>query len=113
VGRSSGRPYETPVAAFPTASGFVVALPYGRGAEWCKNLLAAGGGTVRYAGATVAVRDPAFLDRDQALAALDGLPRAVFSRLPLDDFLRLEREPDPGSGPGVSGGPRPRPGLEG
>ncbi len=100
VGRSSGRVFETPVAAFPIASGFLVALPYGRGAEWSKNLLAAGGGTVRYAGEAIGVRSPTFLDREQALAVLDGIPRTVFSRLPFDDFLSLERDPaaNPGSG---------------
>ncbi len=104
VGRSSARPYETPVWAFPTATGFVVALTYGRGVEWCKNLVAAGGGTLRSAGETVGVRDPTFLDRAQALTVLDGFPRAFLSRLPFDDFLRLERDPGTGSGPGPGPG---------
>lgn len=36
-GRSSGRDYRTPVLAFPTETGFVFALTYGRGVDWARN----------------------------------------------------------------------------
>jgi hypothetical protein len=39
VGRTSGRPYETPVEAFATDDGFLVALPYGPDTDWLKNVL--------------------------------------------------------------------------
>lgn len=42
VGRSSGTAFETPVTAYPTPDGFVVNLPYGPGADWVRNVLAAG-----------------------------------------------------------------------
>jgi deazaflavin-dependent oxidoreductase (nitroreductase family) len=51
-GRSSGRHYEVPLAAFRADDGFVFALTYGSGADWVRNVLAAGecemvrGGTV-------------------------------------------------------------------
>src|SRR4030042_785208 len=42
-GRRSGRAYRTPVMAFPTETGFVFALTYGRDVDWAKNLVASGG----------------------------------------------------------------------
>jgi hypothetical protein len=41
VGRSSGRPYETPVSPIPTDDGFLIALPYGTRSDWLKNVMAA------------------------------------------------------------------------
>jgi deazaflavin-dependent oxidoreductase (nitroreductase family) len=46
VGRTSGRPYETPVEAVPTDGGFAIALPYGLNTDWLKNVLAAGRATI-------------------------------------------------------------------
>ncbi len=42
-GRRSGRAYRTPVAVFRRSGGYAVALTYGPGAEWVRNVLAAGG----------------------------------------------------------------------
>lgn len=57
-GRRSGRTYETPVEAVETEDGFAIALPYGRRADWMKNVLAAGEATIYHEGATVAVDRP-------------------------------------------------------
>src|SRR5262249_62361324 len=46
IGRKSGRPYETPVVAHAVSDGFIIALPYGDDVDWCRNILAAGGGTI-------------------------------------------------------------------
>jgi len=37
VGRRSGRSYQTPVMAFPTPEGWVVALFYGDDVQWLRN----------------------------------------------------------------------------
>ena len=42
VGRTSGKPYETPVWAFRRSSGFIIALTYGERTDWLRNLRAAG-----------------------------------------------------------------------
>ena len=39
-GRRTGRTYETPVWAVPTEDGFVIAIVYGAGTDWLKNVLA-------------------------------------------------------------------------
>jgi deazaflavin-dependent oxidoreductase (nitroreductase family) len=46
LGRKSGRPYVAPLVAEPVGGGFVIPLPYGEDIDWCRNLLAAGTGTL-------------------------------------------------------------------
>ena len=48
VGRKSGKSYETPVWAFRHGDGFVIALTYGPGTDWLRNLKAAGSGEADY-----------------------------------------------------------------
>lgn len=58
VGRKSGEKYRTPVGVTETDVGFAVMLPYGRRADWLKNVLAAGSATIVHEGETHAVTDP-------------------------------------------------------
>ena len=58
VGRTSGRTYETPVEAFATDDGFLVALPYGPDTDWLKNVLASGSATIVDDGNTYLVDQP-------------------------------------------------------
>jgi len=45
--RRSGRGYRTPVMIFPTETGFVIALTYGRNVDWVKNLMASDSGSLK------------------------------------------------------------------
>lgn len=75
VGRTTGRPYETPVGAVTTDDGFVIALPYGPNTDWLKNVLASGTATIVDGGNTyqvghpeivpTAVADPYFRPQDR------------------------------------------------
>jgi deazaflavin-dependent oxidoreductase (nitroreductase family) len=86
VGRTSGRPYETPITAVSTDDGFVIALPYGSDADWVKNVLAAGTATLVHEGATYTIVGPevvpltdvgdAFSERDQRAHRLFGVEHA-------------------------------------
>jgi deazaflavin-dependent oxidoreductase (nitroreductase family) len=58
VGRQSGRSYETPIDAQPTSAGVLIPLVYGAQADWCRNILAAGGCTLTLAGTDVELTDP-------------------------------------------------------
>ena len=58
VGRTTGRPYETPVQAVATDDGFVIALPYGPNTDWLKNVLASGSATIVHEGNTYRVDRP-------------------------------------------------------
>ena len=91
VGRTTGRPYETPVVAEPTGDGFVIALPYGTTANWVKNVLASGSATIVDEGTTYRVDQPEIAPL--ALMA-DHFPmkdRRNFGRFRVDECLRLRR----------------------
>lgn len=86
VGRRTGRTYRTPVAAFTTADGFAIALTYTADADWVRNVLAAGGATVRRGGGvTVRVTAPRVMAGTEALGLV---PRFV---RPFLRFLRAEQ----------------------
>jgi len=42
IGRKSGRTYRTPVNAFRTDGGYIIALTYGAQSDWVKNVMTAG-----------------------------------------------------------------------
>lgn len=66
VGRTTGRPYETPVGAVATDDGFVIALPYGSNTDWLKNVLASGSATIVDEGNTYRVDQPVVVPVDVA-----------------------------------------------
>jgi deazaflavin-dependent oxidoreductase (nitroreductase family) len=91
VGRVSGRSYETPVDAIPTATGFVIALPYGTRADWLRNVLAAGSATVVTQGERVDVDRPGVV---ATADVADVIPRRTLRTLRLfgvNQCLHLER----------------------
>ena len=57
-GRTSGRPYETPVVPFAIDGGFVIPLPYGADADWARNVLAHASGELVTDGRTYALDRP-------------------------------------------------------
>jgi len=92
-GRRSGRTYTTPVAiAASTPDSLYIGLPWGPGTDWVRNLLAAGGGTVRWKGVSYAVSEPTIVGSAEAVAAAKTLPRLMMSRWKLEHFLRLHRD---------------------
>jgi hypothetical protein len=58
VGRRSGRLYDNPIDAQPTAEGIVIPLVYGPEADWCRNVLAAGGCTLTLDGKDIHLTEP-------------------------------------------------------
>ena len=49
-GRRSGKEYVVPIAVIPTDTTFLIALPWGRGTDWVRNVRAAGSCTIRWRG---------------------------------------------------------------
>jgi len=84
-GRRSGRPYITPASARRAGPYLIIPLTFGTGSDRCRNVLAAGGCTVRWNGATYATERPQVLD-DEAAMAVGG---AAFSRLERHVLLPL------------------------
>jgi deazaflavin-dependent oxidoreductase (nitroreductase family) len=91
VGRSSGRPYETPVTPFPTDGGFLVALPYGTRADWARNVLAAGHASMLFGGQEVEVDVPEVVAVQDVLDELPAGERKTLRTFGVEQCLRLRR----------------------
>ena len=88
-GRQTGRRYEAPVAARRVAGGFVVALAFGTQVDWYRNLVAAGGGSLRLRGQTHAVGAPVAIEADSGLASFHLIQRAALRLGRIDAYIRL------------------------
>jgi deazaflavin-dependent oxidoreductase (nitroreductase family) len=94
VGRRSGRPYETPVVATEVDGGFAIALPYGARTEWLKNVLAAGGATLRSRGATHHLVAPAVVPIDVVDHRFPAKEQRLHRRYGVRDALVLAVDDD-------------------
>jgi deazaflavin-dependent oxidoreductase (nitroreductase family) len=90
-GRRSGREYATPMWAVPTTEGIVISLPFGEGADWLKNVLAAGQATIETRGESWAVAEPEVLDRETAWPLLPRRARLLFGLAGNERYLKLRR----------------------
>jgi len=88
-GRRSGRRYRTPVLAFRVAGGYVVALFYGAGSDWARNVLAAGSCTLERGGRRVQLADLRLLDTSEGMALVPALMRPGLRLLRVTGVLRL------------------------
>jgi deazaflavin-dependent oxidoreductase (nitroreductase family) len=96
TGRKSGRTFETPVAARRIPGGFVLALAFGSGVQWYRNLAAAGGGAIRWRGIEHPVGAPQAIDAETALATFNPVQRAGLRVADIDGYIRV---PDAASAP--------------
>jgi deazaflavin-dependent oxidoreductase (nitroreductase family) len=91
-GRKSGKQYAIPVAVISTETTFIIALPWGRGTDWVRNVRAAGRCTIRWKGADYECTDPMFVDNDVATAAARGVTRRALRRMDFPHgFIQLNR----------------------
>ena len=93
TGRRSGATFETPVAARRIPDGFVLALAFGSGAHWYRNLLAAGGGVIHWRGVDYPVGAPVAIGRETALVAFLPIQRAGLRALEIDGYIRVPDAP--------------------
>jgi deazaflavin-dependent oxidoreductase (nitroreductase family) len=89
VGRRSGRRYAAPIAARRTADGFVISLAFGAQVDWHRNLLAAGGGTIRWRGREYPVGAPATVDPTVAIAAFHPIQRFSLRLAAIDGYVTV------------------------
>lgn len=87
-GRRSGREWRTPVMVFRSGGGYLIALTYGRGSDWVRNVLAAGGCDLVIRGRRRRLHDPEVL-HDESRAAARQPALAVLGLMRVSDFLRL------------------------
>jgi deazaflavin-dependent oxidoreductase (nitroreductase family) len=90
-GRSSGRVYETPVAVVEAGERFIIPLPYGEGTDWCRNVLAAGGCTLRYRNRPVALAAPQIAGPEDVAADAGEARMNLWRRFGIDRYLVLWR----------------------
>ena len=88
-GRRSGRTYATPVAARRTDDGFVISLAFGAQVDWYRNVVAAGGGAIRWRGATYAVADPRRIGPAAGIAAFNAVQRFFLRLGAIDGYVHL------------------------
>ena len=91
-GRRSGRAYATPVVGMRVPGGFAIPMAFGEGADWYRNIVAAGGATIRQHGTEHELREPAAIDPDSATSPFPGWQRPVFRALGIRRFLFLKGE---------------------
>src|SRR5918999_68238 len=93
TGRRSGRTFETPVAARRVGDGFVLALAFGNGAHWYRNLLAAGGGVIRWRDVDYPVGMPEPVGVEEALSAFLPIQRAGLRAADIDGYIHVPDAP--------------------
>jgi deazaflavin-dependent oxidoreductase (nitroreductase family) len=89
VGRRSGRAYRTPVNAFRTQGGYIIALTYGSESDWVKNVLAAGSCELLLRrGRRVGLSDPR-IETDEAKSWAPLPVRLALSLVGAPQYMRL------------------------
>lgn len=91
VGRTSGTRYRTPVVAVPTDDGFVIALPYGPGTDWVRNVVAAGSATIEHDGRTMPVERAELVPADDVNPLFPDREQHIHRRFGVTDFLLVRR----------------------
>jgi hypothetical protein len=88
-GRRSGRELAIPVVVRRTSVGFVIPLPFGDGTQWVRNVIAADGCSVRWAGEDHALVQPEVVGFDEVADAFSPFQRWALPRIGAHRFIRL------------------------
>jgi hypothetical protein len=92
TGRVSGRTYETPVVPHAVEGDFLIALPYGPGADWVRNVLARGSATLVHEGRTVTIHTPKLVPTTQVASYLPSSEQRTLRLFGVDECLRVTAE---------------------
>jgi len=101
-GRTSGRPYETPVGVVADGDGFLIALVYGSRTNWLQNVLASGSATIVHEGHTYQVDQPEIVSMQAVAARFTSGDQQGFRRFAVDQALRVRRVELEGAGARVT-----------
>lgn len=94
IGRTSGRAYVTPINVFRRGDRYLFALTYGSGVQWVRNVLAAGGCTLRTRGRDVRLVEPELIV-DAKLRLLPLAVRVFLRPMRVTEILRLRADDAP------------------
>ena len=89
VGRRSGKPYETPIIVMPLSNSFVIALTYGPGVDWYRNVHAAGEATLLWHNHEYTLKQPEPIDASAGLSAFPTPFRQILGVLGTRDFVQM------------------------
>jgi deazaflavin-dependent oxidoreductase (nitroreductase family) len=89
IGRSSGRPYATPVGVVRTGDEILITLPYGTRPDWLKNVMAAGTAALDHEGDTVEVDNPEVVTTAEVNDRFSPSDRKAQQLFAVDEALRL------------------------
>lgn len=93
-GRRSARKYAIPVAVGVSPDSFVIPLPWGDQTQWLRNVLVAGGCSLRWRGEDHAATDPRIIGLEEAAVAFNPALRALLRIAGIAQFVRLRRAPN-------------------
>lgn len=89
VGRRSGQPYRTPVQAFRTDRGWIIALAYGADVDWVRNVIAAGGGRLTRRGRRYQLTSPERIHGKPGRKRLPRWARLVMGLVRVKDYVEV------------------------
>ncbi len=95
TGRTSGTVYRIPIFAFPTDDGFVIALTYGPGTDWQRNLEAAGRGEGTYRGQRYLLSDIRLVEGSPDTQPVPTVVRWGLKAIRVRHFLHMQARPAP------------------
>lgn len=90
VGRRSGKPYEATIMVWPLSEGFVIALTYGDGVDWYRNVLAAGHCTLRWHGREYTLGKPEPIDIRTAMSVFPPFIKTILRTSGTRQFVQLK-----------------------
>lgn len=90
-GRRTGRVIETPVGIVAVDDAFLIATPYGAGAQWLRNVLAAGEAELVWEGHTYQVDRPEVLQMRDVVRHFSRTDQRLFRLMRTDHCVRLRR----------------------
>jgi hypothetical protein len=93
VGRVSGRSYKTPVGPFAVGDDFVIALPYGPGADWVRNVMTKGSAVLVHEGRSMPIHEPEVVPVAEVITDLPSSEQRTLRLFGVDECLRVRPAP--------------------
>ena len=91
IGRKTGKSYKTPVVAVDHDGTVYIALPYGEGTDWLKNVLAKGTATVVSGGDRYDIDRPEVIPMADATGFFGAKEQRLHRRFGVNSCLRAHR----------------------
>ncbi|KAA0234268.1 MAG: hypothetical protein JJLCMIEE_02543 [Acidimicrobiales bacterium] len=91
-GRKSGTEYRTPVMAFSTDDGWVIALTYGSDTDWVRNVQIAGGCQLEVGGDIHELVEPTIVGEETGTEHVPAAVKPALGLLGVSEFLVMSEK---------------------